>query len=197
MRIHFSHAGWPILVVLTALLLWACNAVPPKALFLDSAAWPEILEQIALVEVSYDRRYRPPPGLDLTTEVRQALKQELAGKGYRLILADQGGEIYHSEASAAELTARAPQEADAVLTLHIDFLFLPTSLRERNPPPEAEIAGEARLVSKVGSQELWRGRGNGQAGGAASMPVVFAMNLRQEALTNLMSRLFASLPDKR
>lgn len=184
------------MVVLAALLLWACHPVPPKALFLDSGAWPEDLAQIALVEVSYDRRYRPPPGLDLTSELKQALKQELTSKGYRLLFADRGEEIYRGEANAAELTARAPQEADAVLALHIDFLFLPATLRERNPPPEAEIAGEARLVRKVGSRELWRSRGNGQAGGAAAMPVVFALSLRQEALANLMSELFASLPDR-
>ena len=195
MSIHVRHARWPIFVILTALLLWACNPVPPKALFLDSAAWPETLEQIALVEVSYDRRYRPPPGLDLTAELRRELKQKLAAKGYRLLLADQGEEIYHDKKSAAELTARAPKGADAALTLHIDFLFLPATLRERNPPPEAEIAGEARLVSTVGNRELWLGRGNGQAGGAAAMPVVFAISLRQEALADMISKLFATLPD--
>lgn len=196
MRMRIRYLLGTIFVILAALLLWACHPVPPKALFLDSGAWSEDLAQIALVEVSYDRRYRPPPGLDLTSELRRELKQELTSKGYRVILADRGEEIYRGEANAAELTARAPQEADAVLALHIDFLFLPATLSERNPPPEAEIAGEARLVRKVGSRELWRSRGNGQAGGAAAMPVVFAMSLRQEALAALMSELFATLPDK-
>jgi hypothetical protein len=197
MRIRIRHPLGTTMVILAALLLGACNPVPPKALFFDSAAWPENMEQIALVEVSYDRRYRPPPGLDLTAELRRALKQELTRKGYQLLLADRGEEIYQDEASAAELTERAPQEADAVLALHIDFLILPVNLWERNPPPEAEIAGEARLVSKVGRRELWRGRGDGQAGGAAALPVVYALPLRQEALTDLMRKLFATLPDRR
>lgn len=197
MRIHFRHARRPTFVVLTALLLWACNPVPPKALFLDRAAWPEVLELIALVDVSFDRRYRPPPGLDITMELRREIKRELAAKGYRLVFVDRGEEIYRGEASATELAARATQEADAVLALHIDFLFLPTTLSERNPPPEAEIAGEARLVSKAGSRELWRGRGNGHAGGAAAMPMVFPTTLRQEALANLASELFATLPNRR
>lgn len=198
MRIQSRCSLVPSMMILATLLLFACSQVPPKApLFFDHAAWPEELEQIALVEVGYDQRYRPPPGLDLTLELRRALKQELAAKGYRLLFADRGEEVYRGETSAAELNARAPQEADAVLALHIDFLFLPATLRERNPPPEAEIAGEARLVSKKDGRELWRDRGDGQAGGEAAMPVVFAMSLRQEALADLMSELFATLPNKR
>ncbi len=197
MKIRIMRPLGTTMVILATLLLWACNPVPPKALFLDSAAWPENMEQIALVEVSYDRRYRPPPGLDLTAELRRALKQELTRKGYRLLLADRGEEIYQDEAGAAELTKRAPQEADAVLALHIDFLILPVNMWERNPPPEAEIAGEARLVSKVGNRELWRGSGDGRAGGEAGRPVFYAMALRQEAITDLMSKLFATLPDRR
>jgi hypothetical protein len=186
----------PTTTILAALLLWACSQVPPEALFLDRAAWPGDLTHIALVEVSYDRRYRPPPGLDLTMELRRALQQELATKGYRLLLADRGKEIYRGETNAAELAARAPQEADAVLTLHIDFLVLPATLGERNPPPAAEIAGEARLINKEGGRELWRGRGDGLAGGEAGRPVFHAMSLRQEALANLLSELFASLPGR-
>ena len=98
------------------MLLW--DVRPSRKALPDRAAWPEDLAQIALVEVSYDRRYRPPPGLDLTMELRRALKQELTRKGYRLLFADRGEEIYRDETSAAELAARAPQEADAVLTLH-------------------------------------------------------------------------------
>lgn len=185
-----------IMTILAAFLLWACSQAPPRALYLDPAAWPGDLAQIALVEISYDQRYRPPPGLDLTIELRRALKQELAAKGYRLLLADRGEENYHGEKSAAELVARAPQGADAVLALHIDFLFLSATLSERNPPPEAEIAGEARIIDKQSGEELWRDRANGLGGGAAAMPVVSFIGLRQEALANLAKELFATLPDR-
>ncbi|APG28253.1 hypothetical protein A7E78_10580 [Syntrophotalea acetylenivorans] len=186
----------PTMVVLTALLLWACTPVAPKALFLDRAAWPGALERIALVTVSYDRRYRPPPGLDLTGELRRVLKQELAAKGYQLLLVDRGEEIYRGEARAVDLAALAPQEADAVLALHIDFLFLSATLSERNPPPEGEIAGEARLIDKQSGKELWRDRGIGQSGGESAFPVISHIALRQEALANLARELFASLPDR-
>lgn len=186
----------PPIIVLAALLLWACNPVPPKALVLNMEAWPEDLKQIALVEVGYDRRYRPPPGLDLTMELRQVLKQELAAKGYRLLLADRGEEIFRDETSAVKRAAQAPQEADAVLALHIDFLFLSATLSERNPPPEAEIAGEARLIDRQSGIELWRSRGIGQSGGESAFPVSSHSALRQEALANLASELFATLPDR-
>jgi len=196
MKIGIRHPLGTTIMILAALLLGACHPVPPKALFFNSSAWPENLKQIGLVEVSYDRRYRPPPGLDLTAELARALKQELAGKGYRLLIADRGEEIYRSETRAAELAARAPQGVDAVLALHIDFLILPATLGERNPPPQAEIAGEARLVSAEGSRELWRGRGDGLAGGEAGRPVFYAMALRQEAMDNLANELFATLPNR-
>jgi hypothetical protein len=153
------------------------------------------MERIALVELSFDRRYRPPPQSDLVAELRRALKQELARKGYRLLIADRGEEITDRERSAAELTARAPAEADAVLALHVDFLVLPTTLWERNPPPQAEIAGEACLVSREGL-ELWRDRGDGMAGGEAGRPAFNATALRQEALANLVSELFATIPGR-
>ncbi len=184
------------IVVLAALLLCSCAPVERKALFLDSAAWPGDLEKIALVEVSYDRRYRPPPGLDLTGELKRELKQELAYKGYHLLLVDGGEEIYRGETSADELAGRGPQEADAVLALHIDFLFLSATLSERNPPPEGEIAGEARLINKQSAKELWRDKGIGQSGGESAFPVLSHIALRQEALANLAKELFATLPDR-
>lgn len=184
------------MVVLAALLLWSCAPIERKALFLDSAAWPGDLKQIALVEVSYDRRYRPPPGIDLTGELKRELKQELATKGYRLLLVDAGEEIYRGETSANELAARGPQETDAVLALHIDFLFFSATLSERNPPPEGEIAGEARLIDKQSGKELWRDRGIGQSGGGSAFPVVSQIALRQEALANLARELFATLPER-
>lgn len=184
------------MAVLAALLLWACTPVEPKALFLDSAAWPGDLEQIALVEVSYDRRYRPPPGIDLKGELKRELKQELAAKGYRLLLVDGGEEIFRGETSADELAARGPQEADAVLALHIDFLFFSATLSERNPPPEGEIAGEARLIDKQSGKELWRDRGIGQSGGESAFSIMSHMALRQEALASLARALFAALPDR-
>jgi hypothetical protein len=183
-------------MLLAALLLGACSQVPPKALYFDRSAWPENLEQIALVELSFDRRYRPPPQSDLVTELRWALKQELGHKGYRLLIADRGEEIHAGETSAAELLTRAPEGVDAVLALHIDFLILPATLAERNPPPSAEIAGEAWLISTESGRQLWRGEGDGLAGGEAGHPVFYARALRQEAIANLVHELFATLPDR-
>ncbi len=182
--------------ILAALLLFACTGPPPAPIFFDAAAWPEDIEHIALVELSFDRRYRPPTNVDLAAELRLALRRELARKGYRLLIADDGAQIYRGETSAAELAARAPAAADAALALHIDFLFLSATWAERNPPPEVEIAGEARLVAKRTARELWRDRGNGLAGGAAAMPVVYPTSVRHEALADLMSKFFASLPDR-
>lgn len=187
---------WLPLATLMVLLLGGCAGAARAPLFMKAGPWPQVMERIALVELSFDRRYRPPPQSELVAELRWALKQELARKGYRLRIADRGEEITERERSAAELAARAPAGTDAVLALHIDFLVLPATLSERNPPPEAEIAGEARLVSREGL-ELWRDRGNGRGGGAAAMPVVYASSLRQEALANLVNELFATLPDRR
>ncbi|MEZ4483208.1 MAG: hypothetical protein R2864_00980 [Syntrophotaleaceae bacterium] len=184
------------LAILPALLLGACVASTRAPLFMDTGSWPLEIERIALVELSFDRRYRPPPQSELVVELRRVLKQELARKGYRLIIADRGEEITEGVRSTAELSARAPAEADAVLALHIDFLVLPATLSERNPPPEAEIAGEARLISRLETRQLWRDRGDGRGGGAAAMPVVDASSLRQEALANLVSELFVTLPGK-
>ena len=196
MKIRIRCLLQPTIMLLAPLLLWACSQAPPKALFFDSTAWPEDLAQIALVELSFDRRYRPPPQSDLVMELRWALKQELERKGYRLLIADRGEELYAGETSAAELLARAPEGADAVLALHIDFLILPATLAERNPPPSAEIAGEARLISTEGGRELWRGQGDGLAGGEAGRPVFYAAALRQEAIANLLRELVASLPSR-
>lgn len=186
---------WLPVVTLMVLLLGACAGPARTPLFMNAGAWPQDMERIALVELSFDRRYRPPQS-ELVAELRRALREELARKGYRLLMADRGEEIYNRERSAAELAARAPAEVDAVLALHVDFLVLPVTLAERNPPPQAEIAGEARLISRVQAQELWRDQGNGRGGGAAAMPVVYAISLRQEALAELASDLFATLPDR-
>lgn len=185
---------WRMMATLMVLLLVACAGTVQAPEFIDAGVWPQEIERIALVELSFDRRYRPPPQSELVAELRRALKQELARKGYRLLIDDRGEEIFDRERNAAELIARAPAEADGVLALHIDFLVLPVTFSERNPPPEAEIAGKARLISRKEARELWRDQANGRSGGAASMPVVYASSLRQEALTELARNLFATLP---
>lgn len=181
---------------LLALLLCGCTAPVRRPILIDAGAWPTNLVEIALVELSFDRRYRPPPQSYLVDELRLALRQELARKGYRLLLADRGETIYRGETGAAELIARAPAEADAVLALHIDFLFMSGTLSERNPPPEVEIAGEARLIASPSGRELWRDRGNGLAGGTAGLPVIRYDAMRQEALADLVRNLLATLPPK-
>ena len=188
---------WPAAAVLVALLLGACTGSPKEPLQYDAASWPATMERIALVELSYDRRYQPPPDIDLSNELRRALKKELESKGYQLLIADGGDKIYSGETSATELAELAPAESDAALAVHIDLLFLSATFFERNPPPQAEIAGEARLIDKQNGSELWKGRGDGVAGGAGDGPLFYPTARRLEALADFASGLFHTLPDRR
>jgi hypothetical protein len=180
---------------LVVLLASACAGAPQGPRFFDEEAWEPDIRTIALVELSFDRRYPPPVEFDLERELRIFLGRELARKGYRMVAATATTGPIGTEPSAAQLADRAPAEADTALAVHIDFWFMSATWSERNPPPSVEFDAEARLVSKRSGRELWRDRGDGQAGGAGGWPFSTALAMRHEALRMLAERLFDTLPD--
>ncbi|MEZ4601778.1 MAG: hypothetical protein R2940_18460 [Syntrophotaleaceae bacterium] len=179
------------------LLVAACTgAAPPEPIFFDIAAWDSGIRTIALTEVSYAPRYQPPTDYDLERDLRIFLRRELERKGYQVVVVgDEWNRPNTDKQSAEQLVANVPTEADAAVALHVDFLFLPSTLGETNPPPSAEIAAEARLITREPVREIWRDWADATAGGAGGWPVASRLFLYQQAVQELADRLFDTLPD--
>jgi hypothetical protein len=180
---------------LAIFLLTACTASQPaKPLFFDAAAWNPDIRTIALVEVSFDRRYQPPPDYDFERDLEIFFRKELERKGYRFLVAVRKTGINTEKSDPEQLAALAPAGADASLAVHVDYLFFSQTLDE-NPPPETEIAAEARLIGTRPPRELWRDYADATAGGNGDFPVGSLLFLRQNAMRDLAEQLFATLPD--
>lgn len=186
-------------LLLLAGLLCACRAAPEKARFVEVAGWPESLRCIALAGVSYERRYRPPVGIDLTRELLVQVRQALVRKGYEVLMPgeDHAAAVLTQTLTALpgeRLLARAAAPAEAVLAIHVDYLFVSATYGESNPPPVFEIEAEARLVEGHTGKELWRARADGLAGGMVGGPFPDPVMDRLQGLSMLAERLSATLP---
>jgi hypothetical protein len=82
-----------------------------------------------------------------------------------------------------------------VLAVHVDFLFSSATYGESNPPPEFEIAAEARVVDRRTKRDLWRDRGHALTGGASAMPLRNPDYDRLRGVTELADSLLETLPD--
>jgi hypothetical protein len=186
----------PLTAGLLLLLLTACGATAPRPpLYFDVGAWDPDIRSVALVEVTFDRRYPPPTDFDLERDLRIFLGRELERKGYRIVATGEGGTPFAGKSSVEQLAALVPAEVDAALAIHVDYLFISATFSDRNPPPQVEIAAEARLVARDPARELWRDWADAVAGGPGGWPVGTPLFLRQEALQELAALLFDTLPD--
>ncbi|WP_041531193.1 hypothetical protein [Syntrophotalea carbinolica] len=185
-------------LVLLAGVLSGCVAAPKNALFVDAGAWPATAGSVALVGVSFDERYRPLPQSGLDGQLLGQLRRVLERKGYLVAETLQPHRPERqvlTSVPAAELAARVAAPVDLVLAVHVDFLFSSATYSESNPPPEFEIAAEARLVDAKAVRDLWRDRGHALAGGAAAMPLRNPDYDRMRGLAELANDLFLTLPD--
>lgn len=190
--------GWRILwILLLAGVAGACSAPPKTARFLDAAAWPEA-HSVALVGVSFDARYRPVPQSGMDRDLLIQLRRALEAKGYRALEPEQLNRVELKSLSTvppAELAGRAMPAADLALAVHVDFLFSSATYAETNPPPEFEIAAEARVVDVAAERDLWRDRAHVLEGGAAAFPLRDPSYDRLRGLTELARQLVITLPD--
>lgn len=179
-------------------LLGGCTTVPKTALFVDAMAWPVAARSVALVGVSFDERYRPLPQSGLDRELLLHVRQALQAKGYLVAEPQQLPRLEFQALStvpAHDLVARATAPADLVLAVHVDFLFSSGTYSETNPPPQFEIAAEARVVDGKQERDLWRDRAHVLEGGAAAMPLHNPDYDRLRGLAELATSLFITLPD--
>jgi hypothetical protein len=185
-------------LVLLAGVLGGCATAPRTPLFIDAAAWPTTARSVALVGVSFDERYRPLPQSGLDREVLVQVRQVLQAKGYLVAEPVQLDRLERKALTyvpAPELVARAPAPVDLVLAVHVDFLFSSANYGETEPPPQFEIAAEARAVDGKMERDLWRDRAHILEGGAAAMPLRNPDYDRLRGLTELARSLFLTLPD--
>jgi hypothetical protein len=192
----FGRQLVPLTAVLLLLLLTACGATAPRPpLYFDAGAWDPDIRSVALVEMTFDRRYPPPTDYDLERDLRIFLRRELERKGYRMVATGERENPFAGKSSTEQLAALVPADVDAALAIHVDYLFISATFSDRNPPPQVEIAAEARLVTRDPARELWRDWADAMAGGAGGWPVGNFLFLRQEALQELAALLFDTLPD--
>lgn len=182
---------WPVLL---AGVLSGCVAAPKSALFVDARVWPEAARSVALVGVSFDKSYRPSPQSDLDRQLLAQVRQVLEAKGYLVTEELQPERQPLTSVPAADLVARAMVPVDLVLAVHVDFLFSSATYSESNPPPEFEIAAEARVVDAKAKRDLWRDRGHALTGGASAMPLRNPDYDRMRGLAELANDLFLTLP---
>lgn len=185
-------------VLLLAGFLGGCTTIPKTALFVDATAWPTGARSVALVGVSFDERYRPLPQSGLDRELLFQVRQALQAKGYLVAEQQPLPRLERrslSAVSAEELVARATAPVDLVLAVHVDFLFSSATYSETNPPPQFEIAAEARMVDGKQERDLWRDRAHVLEGGASAMPLRNPDYDRMRGLAELATGLFITLPD--
>jgi hypothetical protein len=185
-------------VVLLAGLLGGCTTVPKTALFVDATAWPTEARSVALVGVSFDERYRPLPQSGLDRELLLQVRQALQTKGYLVAELQPLPRLERRSLTVVpveELVARVTAPADLVLAVHVVFLFSSASYSETNPPPQFEIAAEARMVDGKQERDLWRDRAHVLEGGASAMPLRNPDYDRMRGLADLATSLFITLPD--
>ncbi len=179
-------------------LLGGCTTMPKTALFVDAMAWPPEAHSVALVGVSFDESYRPLPQSGLDRELLIQVRQALQAKGYLVAEPPSLPRLERRALSvvpAEELVARTTAPADLVVAVHVDFLFSSATYSETNPPPQFEIAAEARVVDGKLARDLWRDRAHVLEGGASAMPMRNPDYDRMRGLSELAKDLFITLPD--
>lgn len=185
-------------ITLLAGWLAGCATAPKAPLFVDVAAWPMTAQSVALVGVSFDKSYRPLPQSGLDREISAQVRRVLERKGYLVTMAVPSDRLERralTSVSAEELAGRAGTPVDLVLAVHVDFLFSSATYGESNPPPEFEIAAEARVVDRRTKRDLWRDRGHALTGGASAMPLRDPDYDRLRGVTELADSLLETLPD--
>lgn len=174
-----------------------CSAAPKLPVFLDATAWPKA-HSVVLVGISYDPAYRPHPQSGLERQLAMWLRRKLQAKGF-LVTGPPGSCLLlrHDLRAVAgtDLLAMASASVDLVVAVHVDFLFSSDMYGEVFPPPEFEIAAEARAVDGKTGQELWRDRGHALQGGASAVLLATPDYDRLLGLARLADSLFETLPD--
>lgn len=184
-------------ILLPAGILGGCTAPPPSALFLDAAAWPAA-HSVELVGVSFDENYRPPPQSGTDRDLMFQLRRVLQAKGYRVVEPERLRRLEPvplTTVPAAELAGRVTAPVDLVLAVHVDFLVQSATYSETNPPPEFEIAAEARVVEVASKRDLWRDRADVLIGEASAFVLRDPEYDRMRGLTELANRLLDTMPD--
>ncbi|WP_225072124.1 hypothetical protein [Desulfuromonas sp. CSMB_57] len=184
---------------LLVLGLLACAATPSPPEHLDPEFASVAPCKVVLSGVSFDKRYQPAPQSDLSRLLLARLQRALADQGYQVLPPRQqpaGPERFAAltRLPAERLLELAGSDGDAVLAVHVDFLFQSENYRERNPPPLFEIAAEARLVALRDGRELWRDKAGSLVGGGAAGPLPDPVLDRLQGVDLLVARLLRSLP---
>lgn len=175
-----------------ALALLAGCAAAKKPQFVDPDFQQANVRKIALLPLSFDERYYPPYDLDLDRELRARAKTALEGKGYEVMLREGAGA--GPKVEAGRLASFGTKGTDAVLAIHVDFLFISENYNEINPPPVIDIEAMGRLVDRATGKELWRDRGSSKIGGVGGQRIQRPDSERFLALTLLAESLFTTLP---
>lgn len=186
----------PALLAGGLLLLFGCAAAPRAPLALDPAFAAEKIRKVAVLPVTFVRRYEPPYDIDLDSELRSRIRTVLEKKGYVVTLAQKaaGKGSAATELTPNQLKALAPPGTEAALAIHVDFLFISETYSDLVPPPVIEVEAEARLTALPEGKELWRDRGHGRAGGVGGTRIFYPTAERFLALTLLAENLLATLP---
>ena len=170
-----------LVAMIIAILLSGCASGQKEPLFIAPDFRQMEIRDIALLPVTFEERYAPPPGLDLEQELRHRAASVLEQKGYRI-----------SRGSAPKSGADG---SAAAMAIHVDFLFITETYGDITPPPVIDIEAVGELVSTSSGEVLWRGRGVGKVGGVGGGGISRPVSARHIALTVLVESLFASLPE--
>ncbi|HXV18711.1 MAG TPA: hypothetical protein VD883_01395 [Candidatus Omnitrophota bacterium] len=174
-----------------------CATTPKTAIRLDSNFYSKNVDEIVLMPV-VDRRIDKKGTLEPEKDIRQPVKEILERKGYRVILSNhfsQGSEVSQNdvaEMDVEDLSALGTHDSKTLLFIYVEDVIDEYMVLAYN----CKVEATGSLIHKSERVELWRDKGIGTSGQAGLISGAFAGMDKRQALSNCLSSMFASFPDR-